>query len=127
VRTARECHVSAGVMTMKIGIEGRVITGPAGGPGTINVPLRIAVVAEGVEPKTVTSKLGRETVSVGNGSDRVAFTHIASDISFPMPQPVSDIDKYVVYIGFDPLGAQAEKKKPAVKRSRASKPKPQQS
>ena len=32
LRTARECRVSAGVMTMKVGIEGRIITGPAGGP-----------------------------------------------------------------------------------------------
>ena len=47
IRTARECHVNAGVMTMKVGIEGRVITGPAGGPGTVDVPLRIAVVQEG--------------------------------------------------------------------------------
>ncbi len=44
IRTARECQVNSGIMTMKVGIEGRVITGPAGGPGTINVPLRIAVV-----------------------------------------------------------------------------------
>ena len=34
IRTARECQVNSGVMTMKVGIEGRVITGPAGGPGT---------------------------------------------------------------------------------------------
>src|SRR5882672_1122255 len=47
LRTARECHVNAGIMTMKIGIEGRIITGPAGGPGTVDVPLRIAVVHEG--------------------------------------------------------------------------------
>ena len=53
IRTARECHVNAGVMTMKVGVEGRIITGPAGGPGTVDVPLRIAVVKEGVNPKTV--------------------------------------------------------------------------
>src|SRR5205085_3006220 len=40
LRSARECQVNSGVMTMKVGIEGRVITGPAGGPGTIDVPLR---------------------------------------------------------------------------------------
>ena len=44
VRTARECHVNAGVMTMKVGVEGRVIIGPAGGPGDVDVPLRFAVV-----------------------------------------------------------------------------------
>lgn len=118
-RTARECHVNAGVMTMKVGIEGRVITGPAGGPGTVDVPLRIAVVQEGVNPKTITSKFAQVQVEVTSAVDRVPFVHVDPDISFPMPQPAANIDAYVVYVGFDPMGAQ-EKKKPAPR----SKPKP---
>jgi hypothetical protein len=123
IRTARECHVNTGIMTMKVGIEGRIITGPAGGPGTVDVPLRIAVVHEGINPKTVTSKFGRESVVINNEIDRVTFTHIDPDIAFPLPQPLGDIDQYVVYVGFDPIGAQPEKKKPAVKRKPAGKPK----
>lgn len=124
VRTARECHINAGVMTIKVGIEGRVITGPAGGPGKIDVPLRIAVVQEGVNPKPIVSKFGRESVTLASTVDRVAFTHIDPDISFPLPQPIAAIDAYVVYVGFDPLGAQPEKKKPAPRRKPAAKPKP---
>jgi hypothetical protein len=123
IRTARECHVSNGVMTMKVGIEGRVITGPAGGPGTVDVPLRIAVVQEGVTPKTITSKFGKETVTVSADVDRVTFTHIEPDITFPLPQPAANIDAYVVYIGFDPLSAQPEKKRPPAKRKPAARPK----
>jgi len=121
IRTARECHVNAGIMTMKVGIEGRVITGPAGGPGTVDVPLRLAVVQEGVSPKTVASKFGRETVTVNNSVDRVTFTHVESDIAFPLPQPLGLIDTYVVYVGFDPIGAQPEKKKPPAKRKPVAK------
>jgi len=43
-RLARNCAVVDGNMVMKIGIEGRLVVGPAGGPGQVNVPLRIAVV-----------------------------------------------------------------------------------
>jgi hypothetical protein len=114
VRTARECQVNSGVMNMKVGIEGRVITGPAGGPGTIDVPLRVAVVQEGVNPKTIASKFGQVQVTVTGTVDRVPFTFIESDISFPLPQPIANIDSYIVYVGFDPAGAQ-EKKKPAGK------------
>lgn len=121
IRTARECHVNAGLMTMKVGIEGRVIAGPAGGAGTVDIPLRIAVVHEGVNPKTITSKFARVQVGITNAVDRVPFTHIDPDISFPMPQPAADIDAYVVYVGFDPQGAQPEKKKPAPRSK--SKPK----
>jgi len=120
VRTARECRVNAGVMTMKVGIEGRIITGPAGGPGTVDIPLRIAVVQEGVNPKTITSKFARIQVGIEGTMDRVPFTHVDPDITFPMPARIADIDSYVVYVGFDPLSAQQEKKKPAPK----SKPKP---
>src|ERR1700759_1604160 len=112
VRTARECHVNSGMMTMKIGIEGRVITGPAGGPGTVYVPMRIAVVKEGVNPQTITSKFGKESVTLAGDGDRVTFTHIDPDITFPLPHPAGAIDSYVVYIGFDPLRAKPEKKPP---------------
>jgi hypothetical protein len=126
VRTARECHVNSGMMTMKVGIEGRVITGPAGGAGAVNVPMRIAVVQEGVNPKTIVSKFGQETVTISGDVDRVTFTHIEPDITFPLPQPAGDLDAYVVYIGFDPLGAKPEKKPPAKRKPHAAA-KPKQS
>ena len=127
VRTARECRVTAGVMTMKVGVEGRVITGPAGGPGTVDVPLRLAVVQEGVNPKTILSRFAREQVTIEDAVNRATFTHIDPEISFPMPQPAANIDAYVVYVGFDPLGAQQEKKKPAAKPKARVAPKPRQS
>ena len=71
VRTARECQVNSGIMTMKVGVEGRVITGPAGGPGTVDVPLRLAVVQEGVNPKTILSKFASVEVVVAGSVDRV--------------------------------------------------------
>ena len=40
------------IVTIKVGVQGRVILGPAGrGPATIDVPVRFAVVREGVEPE----------------------------------------------------------------------------
>ena len=123
IRTARECRVNAGVMTMKVGVEGRLITGPAGGPGTVEVPLRLAVVHEGTNPKAIVSKLARVPVTIAGAVDRTTFTHIDSEISFPLPQPLGNIDSYIVYVGFDPAGALPEKKKPPVKKKPAAKPK----
>ena len=120
VRMARECHVAGGVMTMKVGIEGRIITGPAGGPGNVDVPLRLAVVQEGVSPKTIVSNFGKETVTLSGESDRVNFTHIDSNISFPMPRPAGLIDNYVVYVGFDPLSLAPQKKAPPPRKPKAT-------
>jgi hypothetical protein len=112
IRYSRECHINAGVMTMRVGIEGRVITGPAGGPGRVDVPLRIAVVQEGVSPKAIVSKFTMVPVEITSAVDRVNFTHIEEGLTFPMPAPAGLLDSYVVYIGFDTLAAQQQGKKP---------------
>ena len=112
---ARECNISNGVMRMKIGIEGRILVGPAGGAGTVDVPIRYAVVKEGAEPKTVLSKFAKIQVPVAEGQPNVIFTHINDDIAFPMPSGL-DIEAYIVYVGFDPSGLQQQPaKKPAAK------------
>jgi hypothetical protein len=116
--TARECHLIGTNLTMKVGVRGRVVLGPAGGPGRVDVPVRIAVVREGVTPRAITSKLNRITVDVPPDDPNVPFSVVEDDISFPMPKG-SEIDSYVVYVGFDPAGA-AELDKP--KRKPAPKP-----
>ena len=116
VRFSRECGVRPGFMTMKVGVHGRVITGPAGGPGTVDVPVRIAVVQEGPEPKTVVSKLARLSVSVTGEPAFADFTHIDEDVTFPLPRNAPDIANYVVYVGFDPGGAAPKPAAPARRR-----------
>ena len=111
--TARECIPLGGVMTMKVGVQGRVLLGPAGAPGQVDIPLRIAVVQEGVNPKTIVSKFYRVPVSVPPGQTSVPYTQVEQDLTFPMPPPAV-LDAYVVYVGFDPNSAPARpERKPA--------------
>ena len=126
VRTARECHVANGVMTMKVGVEGRIITGPAGGPGSVDVPVRIVVVQEGLSPKTIVSNFGKETVTLTTEADRVNFVYVDGAISFPLPRPLGLIDSYIVYVGFDPASlGPPPRKKPEPKRRAKTAAKPQ--
>jgi hypothetical protein len=111
---ARECNVTGGVMRMKIGVQGRVLVGPAGGPGKLDVPLRYAIVSEGPEPKTIVSKFYKVPVTIGEGQPNVAFAHIDEEVAFPMPAGL-DIHSYVVYVGFDPAGEKQQGGKPAAK------------
>jgi hypothetical protein len=122
VRAARECAAVSGQMVMKVGVEGRIIVGPAGGPGDVEVPLRIAVVsAPTAGSRTIVTKLIRIPVTVGN-DDSTSFTHIEEGLSFPLPSPAV-LDSYIVYIGFDPIGA-AQEDKQKLKPAPAIKPKP---
>src|SRR5688500_18969140 len=112
-QTARECAALGSVMTMKVGVEGRILLGPAGGPGQVDIPLRMAVVQEGPSPKTVLSKFYRLAVAVGPGQTSVPFVHVEQDLTFPMPRP-ADFDAYVVYVGFDPASLNTKpERKPA--------------
>jgi hypothetical protein len=108
-RTARECAVQGATLTMKVGVQGRVILGPNGGPGQLDVPIRYALVREGPESKTLISKLDRVRVDIPPGETNVPFTHVQNDMTIPMP-PVTDIDSLVLYVGFDPAGAADEEK-----------------
>lgn len=105
---ARECAALGGVVTMRIGVQGRVLLGPAGGPGQVDVPLRLAVVQEGPEPKPIVSKFARLTVAVPPGQTAVPFVHVEQDVTFPMPRG-NLIEAYVVYVGFDPAPAKPAK------------------
>jgi hypothetical protein len=99
---ARDCAALGGMMTMKVGVEGRVLLGPAGSPGQVDIPLRMAVVQEGPNPKTVLSKFYKLAVSIPPGQTAVPFMHVEQDLSFPMPRG-GDLDAYIVYVGFDPM------------------------
>ena len=109
--TARECKLAAGTLTIRLGLEGRIILGPAGVPGQVEVPLRVAVVREGPDPKTILSKLHWFSVTVPPGETNVLFTQIEDDLSFPMPRG-NEIDAYVVYIGFDRAAVKEPVRKP---------------
>ena len=103
-------------MTIKVGVQGRIILGPTGGPGHLDVPMRLALVNDLVQPKTIWTKLYIVPVEVPAGQTNVPFVQIEEGITFPLPEP-SDLVTYVVYVGFDPAGIKAppEPKKPRKK------------
>ncbi|MEA2871468.1 MAG: hypothetical protein QOH67_1444 [Hyphomicrobiales bacterium] len=116
-QTARECAALGGVMTMKVGVQGRVLLGPSGGPGQVDIPLRMAVVQEGPAPKTVVTRFYKLAVAVGPGQVSVPFTHVEQDLTFPMPR-AADFDAYVVYVGFDPASLNTKPERKPAKQKR---------
>lgn len=114
---ARECAVSGGALGIKVGVQGRILLGPQGGPGKLDIPLRIAVVHEGPEPKTLYSKLYKVPVQINPNETQVNFVHVEEGVTVPLPAQTSDLNNYIVYVGFDPLGK--DEKKPAPKKGKA--------
>jgi len=118
-QVARQCIASGADMVMKVGVQGRIIVGPAGGPGQVDIPLRYAVVREGAAPRTIATKFKRVPAEVPPGQSNVVFSDVEESLSFPMPAR-AELAAYLVYVGFDEIGEAVPKKpaakKPAVKR-----------
>ena len=115
-KTARDCTKAGGEITARIGIQGRVIAGPAGAPTSIEVPLRVAVVQGGVTEKVIATKAYKTTVAMGE-SENVPFTLVADDVVYAIP-PGAVGDSYIFYIGFDPQLVSPEPKPKAAKKKK---------
>jgi hypothetical protein len=118
-QVARQCTVSGGDLVMKVGVQGRIIVGPVGGPGQVDVPLRYAVVREGADMRTIATKFKRVPAEIPIGQSNVAFSDVEESLSFPIPSR-AELPGYMVYVGFDEIG-DAPEKKPAAKKPAAKR------
>src|SRR5579872_5777851 len=93
-RTARDCRrTTGGQIAARIGVQGRVIAGPAGAPASVEVPLRVAVVQSGVNERVLMTKVYRTMVAMTEGGG--AFSVVGEDLVFNMPQPLTS-DSFVL-------------------------------
>jgi hypothetical protein len=115
-KTARDCTRNGDQITARIGIQGRVIAGPAGSPASVDVPLRVAVVQGGVQERTIATKVYRTTVPMAEAGSE-PFSLVAEDLIYPVPAGVTG-DSYIFYIGFDPQALAPEPKAKVTKKKK---------
>jgi len=106
-RTARDCNLQGGQITARIGIEGRVVVGPAGAPASVDIPLRVAVVQQGIHDKVIFTKFYRTSVAMPSDGGNATYNFVAEDVLYTAPT-VDVQDSYLFYIGFDPNGMKPE-------------------
>ena len=99
---ARECSVSGSQIALKIGVEGRVLIGPAGSPGTFSVPVRIAVRSEKTQ-QVVSSKSYKVSATVPSSDTQSVFQVISEPLLVPLLGEDASQD-YTIVVGFDGAG-----------------------
>lgn len=92
--TTRSCTRADGQMTIKVGVAGKVVTGPAGGPGTVNMPIRIVVVRGG---EVLYTQLHKNVVQVTDPSTATQFVFTDPSVVIPVPT-ARDVQ---IFAGFD--------------------------
>jgi len=88
---------------IRVGVEGRLVLGPKGGPGQVNMPIRIAL-ARGLS-ESIWTRLYQVGVQVPAGSPNVAFTQVEDGLTIPLPTP-EELSRMIIFVGFDNLAPQ---------------------
>ena len=80
VNTARECVKDGKNIRIHVGIEARVLLGPAGTSGTYSTPVHITMLRG---TKVVASRVGRGSVVLANGQTQGSIVLVERDILVP--------------------------------------------
>lgn len=104
----RECNYAGEVLNMKVGVEGRLISGPSGESGQFTMPIRVAV-TRGDE--VLYTKLHDVPAEIPAGRTNGVFRFVDDQVSIPKPAR----ENIIIYVGYDEQridapGAQAKTK-----------------
>src|SRR5262249_11542700 len=96
-KTARECEIEQGRITVKYGFSGRVLLGPKGKSGRVTLPLNVFV-TDAKREKIATDKVA---IFVACVLDKpIGYFSVVKSISFPLPEGTRP-GEYEVFVAFD--------------------------
>jgi hypothetical protein len=94
-KQSRNCVVSNGKITIKMGVVGRVLLGPAGDLQSAELPVRFAVERDGT---ALFSELYSIPVAVAGGSQSADFVKVVENVEIPYIGG----EQITIWVGFDP-------------------------
>jgi len=102
-KTARECRIEPGRVTVKYGFSGRVLLGPAGQTARVTLPIKVFV-HDGNRQRLSSEDMNID-VDVSVDSPIGYFSEVRT-VSFAIPQGTRP-GEYEVLVGFDPAAVTA--------------------
>jgi len=96
-KTARECQIEPGRVTVKYGFSGRVLLGPRGKAGNVTLPVTIVVTDAKREKVASDSMSVAATVAVDNP---IGYFSAVRTVTFDIPEG-SRPGEFEVFVGFD--------------------------
>lgn len=92
--TSRNCVVSNGLITVNMGVVGRVLLGPAGSQSSVNAPIRFAVERDG---QAVFSEKYNLAVAVTPPARSAEFVKVLENVAIPYLGG----EDITIWVGFD--------------------------
>jgi len=95
--TTRNCVVSNGLITVNMGVSGRVLLGPAGSQSSVNAPIRFAVERDG---QAIFSEKYTIPVAVTPPAQSAEFVKVVEKVAVPYLGG----ETITIWVGFDTRG-----------------------
>ena len=95
--SSRNCVVSNGLITVNMGVVGRVLLGPAGNQTSVNAPIRFAVERDG---QAVFSEKYTLPVTIAAPARSAEFVKVIENVAIPYLGG----EEITVWVGFDTRG-----------------------
>ncbi len=99
-KLARECQLYSDRVVVKYGFAGRVLLGPKGQAGVVNLPIRVHVA--GADKKVLANDAVKLTATIPAGNP-VGYFSMVKEISFPVVVG-SRPEDYKIFVAFDKPG-----------------------
>jgi hypothetical protein len=96
-KTARECNVEPGRVTVKYGFSGRVLLGQKGRTGRVTLPVNVFV-TDAKRQKVATDSM-RVSVDIAL-ENPIAYFSVVREVTFEVPEGARP-GEFEVYVGFD--------------------------
>ncbi|MBI1383576.1 MAG: hypothetical protein GC150_01505 [Rhizobiales bacterium] len=99
-RTARECALQPGMISVKYGFSGRVLLGPRGQPGPVTLPVTVYVLDAG------RNRISSENLVVNleiEAGKPIGFFSAVRSVAFTIPEGARPAD-YRIYVAFEQVG-----------------------
>jgi hypothetical protein len=96
-KTARECYVEGGRVTVKYGFAGRILLGPRGKSGPITLPVNVFV-TDAKREKVATNRLKVDATAAVESP--IGYFSAVNTVTFNVPEG-SRPGEYEVFVGFE--------------------------
>lgn len=97
--TARECAVENNQIVIRVGVEGKVLLGPAGSPSSFTVPVYIGIRKDEGQ-QTLSQKVYNVAASIPAGSTHTSFSVVSEPLVVPYTRQNAAAD-YTIWVGFE--------------------------
>lgn len=112
---SRECIATKDRIDIRVGVAGYVLSGPMGGPGSFQVPVRVSIRRDS-DGQVIQSKSYRIAAAITADQAQAPFAVVTEPLTVPFIRTEANMD-YSIFVGFDATPEKPQKPAPKQRRN----------